>query len=528
MKKSRKVMSVLLIVAMLFTLAAPAMAAAGYSITVENLNETVSIQGNTYSAYKVFHATYDPNNDAISYTHDNTCLAVTYDGKSGQELIQWLGEVDASNNLVRTDAQLRAFADYVYENYIEGKAVTVAGSVTATSETATIAVPSAGYYLVFGTGNANSDTNGTDETITAAVSLTSAKPTATVNPKFDAPSLTKEIKHNDGDWGVVGDNQIGDTVDFRVEVPVPNVYGYENYVFKIHDTMSDGLTSNVQDDSDIKIKVNDSGDALSADYYDVDLPTANDTFCIDINLMKLISDGKVKTGDKLTVYYNAELNKDALIYHEGKQENKAYLEYSNNPYSDSTANTKEVVVYDWTFKMNIDKVNPDHEKLDGAVFVLSKNGKLDLGNINENGIPANTEGLIKLVKEADGVYRIATGTESDVTYTIQAGSATIEGLDDAVDYYLYETKAPDGYNKIDEPTSFKIYAKYNTAGDNLTAGYPSLESDGKNILLLDVINQSGATLPETGGIGTTIFYVVGGALVLAAAVLLVTRRRMAE
>ncbi|MBQ5683500.1 MAG: LPXTG cell wall anchor domain-containing protein, partial [Peptococcaceae bacterium] len=129
-----------------------------------------------------------------------------------------------------------------------------------------------------------------------------------------------------------------------------------------------------------------------------------------------------------------------------------------------------------------------------------------------------------------GAYRVATEGEAAV-YTIEAGSVVIKGLDDSIDYYLYETKAPDGYNKIDEPVQFKIEAKYSNDGSQLDENSPVVVVSGEksqNGMKIDVVNNSGATLPETGGIGTTIFYVVGGALVLGAAVLLVTRRRMAE
>ena len=531
----KKLTSVLLVLAMLFTMVSPVMAANDYSITVSNTNATVTIDGNTYEAYKLFHATYSAESGAISYSYDDTCLEVTYAPNgtelSGDDLIAWLGEVDSSNKLVRTDAELRAFADHVYETKIKGKGLTPAGTATANGETATIDVPTAGYYLVFGTGNAYDNPEKTS--ITASVSLTSAKPTATVKPKFDAPTLEKEIYHNDtNSWGIVGDNQIGDTVYFRVETLVPNVYGYDSYVYTIHDTMSEGLTSNVTGDESIEIKVDDAGNALSTEYYDV--TAQGNEFTVSIKIMKLFADKKVQAGDSLFVYYNAVLNSAARIYPEGPQENKAYLEYSSNPYTDETGDTAEDIVYDWTFKMDVNKVDSSGNALNGAVFVLSNMGNLDMKNmqIRADGTPDNTTSLIGLVKEADNTYRIATNEEKQagtgIVYTINAGSATIKGLDDVMTYYLYETKAPDGYNQIEDPVSFKIHTKYNADG-SLDSRHPAVIVDGGDESVemgVDVVNNSGTTLPETGGMGTTVFYVLGGALVLGAVVLLVTRKRM--
>ena len=119
-------------------------------------------------------------------------------------------------------------------------------------------------------------------------------------------------------------------------------------------------------------------------------------------------------------------------------------------------------------------------------------------------------------------------TQETTTKVIEAGSTTIEGLDDNTDYYLYEIKAPIHYNKLKAPVKFKIAAEYNDAGDDLRENYPIViigTGDPSTTLKADVINESGSNLPSTGGIGTTIFYVVGGILMVGAAVLLITKRR---
>lgn len=174
--------------------------------------------------------------------------------------------------------------------------------------------------------------------------------------------------------------------------------------------------------------------------------------------------------------------------------------------------------------------------MDGAQLVLSRNGSLDIETLNcdENGVPAVTEDLIGFTKDADGGYRIATGTAE--THVINAGDVVIKGLDDATDYYIYETKAPDGYNLLSKPVKFRIkVVSYNQNGTAVTM-IPLSIDDHDPIeyeepipeIKIDIENKSGATLPETGGMGTTLFYVLGAILVLAAVILLVTRKRMSS
>lgn len=212
--------------------------------------------------------------------------------------------------------------------------------------------------------------------------------------------------------------------------------------------------------------------------------------------------------------------------------NVAYLEYSNNPHVDTEkGKTPEKKVYDWTFKMGINKVNENGGQLTGAKFALSKNGTLKVAdmNCNDEGIPAVTTGLIAMVKISDGEYRVAVDGDTNVVYVVDAGNPVIKGLDDAVDYYLYETKAPAGYNLLSEPVHFKISAAYNEDGSNYTDVTVTVgAAAASNTLSANVVNKSGSTLPETGGIGTTIFYVLGSLLVVGAGVVLITRKRMGK
>ena len=132
-------------------------------------------------------------------------------------------------------------------------------------------------------------------------------------------------------------------------------------------------------------------------------------------------------------------------------------------------------------------------------------------------------------------YRVATPKEitagTEVVYIIDAGNPIIKGLDDSLTYYLYEVKAPAGYNLLSDPVTFKITADYNADGSELQSGMPTVvvgTGTASTTLSTNIVNKQGNTLPTTGGIGTTIFYVLGSILVLGAVILLATRRRMSR
>lgn len=340
------------------------------------------------------------------------------------------------------------------------------------------------------------------------------------------------IKHNDnGEWGVVGDNQIGDTVEFRTLTTVPIVSGYTEYTYVIHDEMSAGLTSNVRSNDDVTIKVNDEdAKVLDKIYYTVTVDTENaNKFTVTVDVLNAIKDGKMAEEDTLYTYYTGILNENAAVYDVGKQNNKAYLEYSNNPHDNTAKNeTPKKVVYDWTFKMEVDKVDGESKTpLSDAKFVLSKNGNCSLGTIGDDGTPSTTTDLINLIENNDGSYTVApAGYNGPVVKVMTAGKITIKGLDDATVYYLYETKAPAGYNRLTDAVKFKITATYNNTGDNWTSVTAAVNDVDQSSVSVQVANNKGSTLPSTGGIGTTLFYVIGGGLMAVAAVLLVTKKRM--
>lgn len=500
MKRVKRVLALLAAFALVLAMAVPAWAdEVKYTITINN-------SVGTYEAYQIFKG--DLAGNVLSNIEWGTGVT-----EAGKAAFGGKTAADVAKTLENNETAAKAFATEIskYLGTAAGKGTT---EITGLS---------AGYYLI-----KNKSVNPNEAYTDFILQVVN---NVEITPKGQKPTLDKQIKHNEsGNWGVVGDNQIGDTVEFRTITTVPNTTGYTKYDYEIHDEMSAGLTSNVKATSGITIKINE-GEELGRDYYTVTVDSTNaNNFSVKVDILKAIKEGKIEEGDNLYTYYTGVLNEDANVYDKGKQQNTAYLQYSNNPHDNNTkGETPHVTVYDWTFKMNVRKIDgADKEKeLKDAKFVLSKSGTADLGTIDENGTPAGTEKLIKLVYDpTDSTYRVATASDAKTTYVMTAGDITIKGLDDSEDYYLYETKAPAGYNRLTEPVKFRISATYTSADsrpDVLTKVGDEAAVTG---LKVSVENNAGTTLPSTGGMGTTVFYVVGGGLMAVAVVLLVTKKRM--
>lgn len=499
MKYMKKLMTLLAVLTLALAMAVPAFAettTTTYTITINNGT-------GTYAAYQIFKGDL----------HEKTLSNIEWGDNVTDEGRTKFGNAADKAKTITTEADAKAFAVEVAKYLTDPAAGTGTDSIT---------VSGPGYYLIKNTSVGEGEVF-TDYILRVVGDVK-------VNPKSGKPTLDKQIRHNEtGVWGVVGDNQIGDTVEFRTITTVPIVSGYTQYTYVIHDEMSAGLTSNVRSNEDVTIKVNDET-VLDKNYYTVTVDEVNtNKFTVTVDVLNAIKDGKMVEGNTLYTYYTGILNEKAKVYNDGKQDNKAYLEYSNNPHDHATTNSTPVkVVYDWTFKMGVKKVDgADGTPLTDAKFVLSKEKNCDLGAIGDDGQPHNTENLISLIKNSDGSYTVApAGYNGSVVNVITAGDITINGLDDATVYYLYETKAPAGYNRLTAAVRFEITATYSDAGDNCTSVTATVNNDVQSSVSVNVRNNKGSTLPSTGGIGTTLFYVIGGVLMAVAAVLLVTKKRM--
>ena len=238
-------------------------------------------------------------------------------------------------------------------------------------------------------------------------------------------------------------------------------------------------------------------------------PAAGETFAISVDLKAV----GAQAGDTITVDYTSPLNADAVIGAVGNK-NKMYLEYSNNPNGDGTGKTKEDVVIVFTYKVDVNKFDENNDPLTGADFSVEK-------------------------KLADGSWKDLT-----VEKNASGDVFTVKGIDDG-EYKLKETVTPNGYNTIsDDYVYFTVTAEHDVLSDNpqlknLTANAHAVDTDvalvgtykflaQEGTLSTGIVNQSGAILPSTGGIGTTIFYIVGGLLVVVAGSVIFVRKRMSR
>lgn len=336
-----------------------------------------------------------------------------------------------------------------------------------------------GYYLV-------------DSSVGSLCVLNTTNPDLTIAEKNGVPSVEKGVKNiQNGTYGTSNNASIGDTVYFQTTITAQP--GAQNYV--LHDKMAKGLT--LKNDS-IVVKKGESPVETS----DYTLKTSGfiDDCTFEIVFGQTFCDGLQKD-EKITVTYSATLNENAVIAGEGNK-NETKLKYGDSQETQPSVTNTKTFKMD-VFKFYIDKNDLTTEKgLAHAVFTLSK--KSD-----------GTE-PIKLIDKSSNVYRVAktgdTGTVTEIT-TPNDGKFKIQGLG-AGTYYLTETKQPAGYNKLKNPVTVVI--------DN----DGNVKVDDANADPVEVENKTGTVLPSTGGAGTTMIYLIGGALVLGSGVVLVTKRRV--
>lgn len=403
-------------------------------------------------------------------------------------------------------------------------------------ERATIAIlDGPGYYAVYGTASDKSDS--TKELVTA-LALTTTNPTATVNPKVEAPSLDKKITGSntlDND-GKAATASVGSTVNFEIDSNVPDLTGYSGYTFTISDTMSEGLSFSGTDTANAidGLQVSIGGNNISTGYT-IAHTVGEKTFSVTISYNTL---KEHQTGDaaskKISVVYSAIVNDSALTTNYEK--NTAKLTYSNNPKTNTTNETPEKSVY--VVNVNVDVLkytgsdSTTGTKLPDAKFKLFKGSSLPADNANSWYKYDTTTKKVTWVSR-DSADEFTTGSNGQLTQQVRALEAT---KSTGSNYGLLETEAPKGYNKLSAPVLFNIQAAYDdtnktvtisSEGSTVSYGNISLSntsSSSKAVVTRSIQNNAGSVLPSTGGIGTTIFYIAGIVLVIGAAVVLVNRK----
>ncbi|MDY2679833.1 MAG: isopeptide-forming domain-containing fimbrial protein [Lentihominibacter sp.] len=489
MKHAKKLASLLMALVMVLGMSVgttvTAFADDTYSITINN-----STEGHTYEAYQIF------TGDLSGTTLSNIVWGsgVSEAGKTA------LGNARAKAELLKTEADAEAFAKEVAP-YL----ATVAGSASSVTDGKyVISGLAAGYYLV-----KDKDGSVTGEGDAYTEYIVKVVGNVTTEPKSDVSRVEKKVKDtNDSTgetsgWQDSADYDIGDSVPFQLKATLAdNVSSYTTYKVVFHDTLSKGLT--YKDDAKVYIDGTVTNGFTVTPKVNADGTTTLTVSCDDVKALGA-GDSSV-----ITVEYTATLNADAVIGSTGNT-NKVKLEYSNNPNkseagNNETGNTPEDTVVVFSYKTVINKVDGQGNSLTGAEFTLEKYN-------NESS-----------AWEAKQVVKNEEGT-----------TFTFSGLDDG-DYRLTETKTPAGYNTIEaiyftittnEAHTELIATIVDTEGSVITdSDFSFTVSNENGSLSADVVNQAGSILPSTGGMGTTLLYIIGAILVVGAGVLLVARRRM--
>ncbi|MBR3597781.1 MAG: SpaH/EbpB family LPXTG-anchored major pilin [Clostridia bacterium] len=489
--KLQKIASFVLALIMILSLGITAFAADELgSITINGVSEN-----NTYEIYKLLDLeSYNAETGVYSYkvNADWTGFFATDSAKAyftvdAQNYATWVAGED--------DDTVAAFAkialDYAVANGISPVKSSKNDEMTFTAATETekskgvFSGLELGYYLV-------------DSTVGALCGLTTTNPDASINAKNGIPTIDKQVQEDStSQWGGENTADIGQTVYFRVTI---NVHaGAENYV--LHDVMPEGITYNQVSKVEKVVPALEGSTTTVADPdvdYTVVTENLEDDCTFEVEFSKEFCDA-LETNDKIIVYYEGMLNKKAVIAGDGNV-NTAWLSFGEgNESNKDTTVTK-------TFAIDVVKTDSQNKLIDGAQF-----------RIYDAATGGNEVGVVLM---DDGVtYRRARADEAGVPIIVKDGQVRVVGFDNGT-YYLEETVSPEGYNKLAARQRFII------SDANLDAVYnDGIFSTGSGV---HVVNKSGSMLPETGGIGTTIFYVAGGLLVGGAVVALVSKKRMSS
>lgn len=607
MKKNNRIIALIIAMVMVIAMAIPAMAAENdYKITVTNTNDSISIDGQIYSAYKLFDLSYNTSKTAYAYTistnnyfyKTTAAKAVldnyfTFTASASDSTVMVVepkttGTYYDSTTKTITEVGARKLADDL-QQYLASATPVKTG--TADGETAEITVGEDGYFIV--TGGATPTDPNADETVVSAVILTNAQPTAAVAPKVSVPTLDKKatgvVELDEGsetevDGAVLADGKaavakVGAKVSYELDSITPDLRGYEDYIFIITDEISDGLTYDNASLSSLVVKIGgtivpatSSVEGNTVTNYTLAVNGQKFTLTIPFATLK-----RYNAGTAIVVTYNAFVNNKALTT--DYENNKANLEYSHSPYDDTTNKTpdKEVYVIDLNIDVNKVAENANGSKLAGATFKLYKtvSGEVTYSEAAEFDANAtyysDNDGADTVVAIADAeefsaytgtlyikeagedskryykwdaannvVTWVTTGGDDFVTNNQGKLTTQVRGLDQGT-YYLEETVAPKGYNLLTNPVEVTITATEtssanehkvtytSSSGASITNGIVDLTQEQKSaqpVATATIINNAGTVLPATGGIGTTIFYIVGIVLVLGSGVVMITRRRM--
>ena len=529
------------------------------TLTVNN-----TVAGKTLDLYQIFSATKSGEN--VAYT-----LNSEYEGffktkvENGSSLS---GEAlsDAAYNYVKTQVGTdgsngAAFAKEIMKWILENTTTVETTHTTATTTAGTTVIDrlAYGYYVVYPLGATDTSTAPGNETVKSVASLVSVTGTdATVNMKSNYPTVDKKIipeqsgsgitvgaivddtwagvhhmelddenesedaiaPHGTTDEKKAGDFGIGDTVTYQLTSKVPDMTGYTSYTFKFTDTLSKGLDLKEV----LSVKVGNTtltAKKSGANTYALAYDKTNRILTVTLN--DFYNSYKEHVGETITVVYTATLNKDAVIGM-NPNTNKAELEFSNKPGTDETGKSEPSIVNAHTFDFTIFKYYLKDQKNQNDKTALA-GAEFELYKANTEGTAADTNAKINIIDENNGVYRQATPEEASTAGFTSAkivsdedGKVLVKGLK-AGTYYLKETKAPDGYNKLLSDIKIEIKAKYNDATGELESYSVIYTYNGNSTTVTNkdkatspevpVENKTGAQLPSTGSKGALMVTLAG-------------------
>ncbi len=510
MKGFKKLLTGILAATLAFTMNVTAFAASG-TITVENTEN-----GTTYNFYRIFDLTGSDSNgdttlDVVSYTINSDWNDFFTNGDGASYLVDANNEdnslsmitVNGTNKYINlTESNIVEFTNKATDYAINGGDGSVEKTVTGNGESIDVAVDELGYYLMIPDGASIQNENSSG----SIASISSTTPNATIKIKAVKPTIEKTDDAEDA--------EVGQVVNYTITGVVPNTTGYEEYKYLITDTMTSGLTFS----NDVEVKV---GDTVITDKTAIVYTESTNSFTVDIPVVDL----QENIGQTITITYTAVVNEQAV---EKDQEiNSVKLTYGHTP--TDTEEFKEEV---YSSKIVINKTDNADKKLSGAKFALvNSEGKFyAYDDTNKKVSWVEVEDVVvsdeKTSITSDMISKLLVSDAITTKTTDANGAAEFIGLKNGA-YYLVEIEAPTGYNLLANPQKVTINGTNvdnNTELENVAqAGQTEFDSNDNETA--NVINNSGSLLPSTGGIGTTIFYIIGAVLIIAAIAYFIVRRK---